>query len=256
MPRVGHTFDGCAITTVSNDAVHQRAAELTEHAEPGNALGEHERALQCVVVRRRVVVDEPHDVVVAFERDGHAARLDRPPRRDSFHCGRRVQPGTPRRSISAVPSLLALSTTTISSGTRDWRSMARSVVWSDAFRLCVRTTAATDGGESADGTAGFCPGTGPGRRLARESDGASGFAGERSERAVDLTWSRSEQDFRDECRTWLVEQRPERAAPVGRHPRRLRPAPRVGEAAVRRPLGGGVVARASTAVAAASLGSG
>ena len=32
---------------------------------------------------------------------------------------------------------------------------------------------------------------------------------------MDLTWSRSEQDFRDECRTWLVEHVPSEPLPSG-----------------------------------------
>ena len=68
-------------------------------------------------------------------------------------------------------------------------------------------------------------------------------------RLMDLTWSAEEEAFRAEARAWLEAQpgrvagrRLGRRAAVGRHPRGLRPAPRVGAAAVRRPVGGGVVA--------------
>ena len=60
--------------------------------------------------------------------------------------------------------------------------------------------------------------------------------------------SDDEDAFRAEARAWLDEHlaggRPATTGePVGRHPRGLRPAPRVGADAVRRPVGGRVVAR-------------
>ena len=60
---------------------------------------------------------------------------------------------------------------------------------------------------------------------------------------MDLSWSPEEQAFRAEARDVARRQRPGRAAAVRRHPRGLRPPPRVGAHAVRRPLRGGVVAR-------------
>ena len=81
------------------------------------------------------------------------------------------------------------------------------------------------------------------------SDGASELAYDRPaiecqpEERVDLTWTEDEEAFRAECRTWLEANVPATPLPSGDTARGLRPAPRVGEAALRRPLVGGVVAR-------------
>ncbi len=52
-------------------------------------------------------------------------------------------------------------------------------------------------------------------RFAPESDGASGLLGEQRERLVDLTWTATEEAFRDEAREWLRDNVPAEPLPSG-----------------------------------------
>ena len=85
------------------------------------------------------------------------------------------------------------------------------------------------------------------RRAARPDRGRGrGHPQAARRRLMDLTWSAEEDAFRAEARAWLEANLAawrdgSVASRSGRHPRGLRPAPRLGAAPLRRPVGGGVV---------------